>query len=86
MTSIATRIVLVAGIAAGFAVVGLTGPAFSKSKYACMTDEGNGRFRPCSAGYKAAKPNWRGSESCMTDEGNGRYRPCSAGYKAKHAK
>jgi len=86
MTSIATRIVLVAGIAAGFAIVGLTGPAFSKNKYACMTDEGNGRFRPCSAGYKAANPNWRGSESCMTDEGNGRYRPCSAGYKAKHAK
>jgi hypothetical protein len=52
----------------------------------CMTDDGYGRKRPCSAGYKAANPNWRAGDSCFTDEGNGRYRPCSAGYKAKHAK
>jgi hypothetical protein len=85
MTSIATRLALVAGIAV--AALSLYSPAASSaSKYSCMTDEGNGRFRPCSAGYKAANPNWRGSESCMTDEGNGRYRPCSAGYKAKHNK
>jgi len=83
MTSTATRLALVAGIA--FAALYSTA-ASSASKYTCMTDEGNGRFRPCSAGYKAANPGWRGSESCMTDEGNGRYRPCSAGYKAKHKK
>ena len=42
--------------------------------------------RPCSAGYKAANPNWRAGDSCFTDDGYGRKRPCSAGYKAKHAK
>jgi len=86
MKSMATRIVLMVGVAAGIAMVGLTGPAFSANKYSCMTDEGNGRYRPCSAGYKASNPNWRGGDSCFTDEGNGRYRPCSAGYKAKHQK
>ncbi len=55
-------------------------------KYTCMTDDGYGRKRPCSAGYKVANPNWRGGDSCFTDDGYGRYRPCSAGYKAKHAK
>jgi hypothetical protein len=83
MTSIATRIALLAGIA----MIGLSGPAFSaKNKYACMTDDGYGRKRPCSADYKTSNPNWRAGDSCFTDEGNGRYRPCSAGYKAKHAK
>jgi len=55
-------------------------------KYTCMTDDGYGRYRPCSQGYKAANPNWRGGDSCFTDDGYGRYRPCSQGYKAKHAK
>ena len=52
----------------------------------CMTDDGYGRKRPCSAGFKKENPNWRAGDSCFTDEGNGRYRPCSAGYKAKHKK
>jgi len=74
---------------AGIAITGLNVTAASAAKaksYVCMTDEGNGRMRPCSAGYKAANPNWRAGDSCFTDEGNGRKRPCSAGYKAKHAK
>jgi hypothetical protein len=52
----------------------------------CMTDDGYGRKRPCSALYKKEHPNWRGGEECMTDDGYGRYRPCSAGYKTKHEK
>jgi hypothetical protein len=86
MTSMATRISLAAGLSVGLAMVALNGPAFAKDKYACMTDDGYGRKRPCSADYKTANPNWRAGDSCFTDEGNGRYRPCSAGYKAKHAK
>ena len=61
------------------------GAAMARDKYTCMTDDGYGRQRPCSAGYKASNPNWRAGDSCFTDEGNGRYRPCSAGYKAKQA-
>ena len=60
--------------------------AQKKDKYACMTDDGYGRLRSCSASYKAANPNWRGGDSCFTDDGYGRYRSCSASYKAKHAK
>ena len=74
---------------AGVAISGLNVSVASAAKanvYTCMTDDGYGRKRPCSAGYKAANPNWRAGDSCFTDEGNGRYRPCSAGYKAKHAK
>jgi hypothetical protein len=64
------------------------GPVYAAkaASYVCMTDDGYGRMRPCSAGYKAANPNWRGGDSCFTDDGYGRKRPCSAGYKAKHAK
>lgn len=72
---------------AGIAMTGATvSTASAASKYTCMTDDGYGRKRPCSAQFKAANPNWRAGDSCFTDEGNGRYRPCSAGYKAKHAK
>jgi hypothetical protein len=62
------------------------GSAAAASKYECMTDDGYGRRRPCSASYKAANPNWRGSDDCYTDDGYGRYRSCSASYKAKHKK
>jgi hypothetical protein len=55
------------------------------SKYDCFTDDGYGRRRSCSAGYKAQNPKWRSSDQCMTDDGYGRYRPCSASYKRKHA-
>ena len=83
MTSTATRMALFAG----FAIAGLyCATASAASVYTCMTDDGYGRKRPCSAGYKAANPQWRAGDSCFTDEGNGRFRPCSAGYKAKHKK
>ncbi len=52
----------------------------------CMTDDGYGRKRPCSANYKKENPNWRSSDECMTDDGYGRLHPCSAYYKKKHAK
>ncbi len=69
------------------AVPGFGGEAAAqKDKYACMTDDGYGRLRSCSASYKSANPNWRGGDSCYTDDGYGRYRSCSASYKAKHAK
>jgi hypothetical protein len=60
--------------------------AAQKDKYVCMTDDGYGRLRSCSASYKSANPNWRGGDSCYTDDGYGRYRSCSASYKAKHSK
>jgi hypothetical protein len=63
-----------------------SGIALAANPYVCMTDDGYGRRRPCSAGYKAANPNWRAGDSCFTDDGYGRYRPCSAGYKSKQVK
>jgi hypothetical protein len=86
MTSMATHIVLAAGLAAGIGMVALSGPAFGKDKYECMTDDGYGRMRSCSASYKAENPAWRGSDNCYTDDGYGRKRQCSASYKAKHQK
>jgi hypothetical protein len=71
---------------------GISGTAPSKNietQYAlaeCMTDDGYGRKRSCSANYKREHTNWRGSDDCMTDDGYGRKRSCSASYKAKHAK
>jgi len=83
LTAVPVGLALLAGIAiSGLTVI----PASAASRYTCMTDDGYGRKRPCSAGYKAANPAWRAGDSCFTDEGNGRFRPCSAGYKAKHAK
>ena len=49
----------------------------------CMTDDGHGRSRPCSALYKRQNPNWRESDACMTDDGYGRYRPCDSPYKSR---
>jgi hypothetical protein len=72
----------VPGFGSGVAAAIDNGP----SKYVCMTDDGYGRLRSCSASYKTANPAWRGGDSCYTDDGYGRYRSCSASYKAKHAK
>jgi hypothetical protein len=60
--------------------------AATKAPVQCMTDDGYGRFRPCSSLYKKQNPNWRGSDACMTDDGYGRYRPCDSLYKQKHQK
>ena len=63
-----------------------TAVAQKRAPVQCMTDDGYGRFRPCSALYKRQNPGWRGSDACMTDDGYGRCRPCDALYKQKHQK
>jgi hypothetical protein len=83
------RLLALAGLAAALSVTALpvTQSAAAKKPYAqCMTDDGYGRFRPCSSLYKREHPGWRASDRCMTDDGYGRYRPCDAGYKQKHQK
>ena len=76
-----------AAVAAVALIVPATTSLAAKKPYAqCMTDDGYGRFRPCSEGYKREHANWRSGYECMTDDGYGRYRPCSSGYKQKHAK
>ena len=85
----AIRLLALAGLAAALTVTALpvTQSYAAKKPYAqCMTDDGYGRFRPCSALYKREHPNWRAGNECMTDDGYGRYRPCDAGYKQRHAK
>ena len=52
----------------------------------CLTDDGYGRKRPCSASYKKSNPDWRASDQCYTDDGYGRRRPCSNSYKEKQKK
>jgi hypothetical protein len=76
---------------AGLVVFSAIAPASmadaAKRPYAqCMTDDGYGRYRPCSGLYKRQHPNWRAGNECMTDDGYGRYRPCSGRYKQKHQK
>jgi hypothetical protein len=89
----ATVAILGTGAASSSTIpAGISGTAPSRNvekQYAlveCMTDDGYGRKRSCSANYKREHPNWRGTDDCMTDDGYGRKRSCSASYKAKHAK
>jgi hypothetical protein len=85
-----TRLLALAGLATALTLTGLSvtpTAAASRQPYAqCMTDDGYGRFRPCSSLYKSEHPNWRASDQCMTDDGYGRFRPCDSLYKQKHAK
>ena len=78
------RSLALAGIGAALAVTASSvAPAAAAPKKAieqCMTDDGYGRFRPCSALYKREHPNWRAGSECMTDDGYGRYRPCNSHY------
>jgi hypothetical protein len=60
--------------------------AMQYARAVCMTDEGQGRYKPCDSGYKKEHSDWRSSDNCMTDEGGGRFKPCDAGYKKKHMK
>jgi hypothetical protein len=80
-----TRLMALAALAAALSVTALpvtqSVAAPQKPYVQCMTDDGYGRFRPCSAGYKREHSNWRSGNECMTDDGYGRYRPCDAGYK-----
>ena len=85
----ATLITLPAGAAGSSGNSESTAAAAANVQYAaveCMTDDGYGRRRPCSALYRTQKPNWRAGNECMTDEGGGRFRPCNSLYKAKHDK
>jgi len=78
------RILALAGVATSLTVtllsVAPSAAAPRKPIEQCMTDDGYGRFRPCSALYKREHPNWRTGTECMTDDGYGRYRPCSSLY------
>lgn len=62
-----------------------TNVQYNVNKFECFTDDGYGRFRPCSSSYKRQHPEWRSSFECQLDDGYGRYRPCSQ-YKRKAAK
>jgi hypothetical protein len=85
-----TRLLALAGLATALTITALSVPpsaaAQRKPLDQCMTDDGYGRFRPCSAGYKRAHPNWRAGSECMTDDGYGRYRPCDSLFKQRFAK
>jgi hypothetical protein len=79
------RSLATAGIGAALTVAALSvAPSAAAPKKPidqCMTDDGYGRFRPCSALYKREHPNWRNGPECMTDDGYGRMRPCSSLYR-----
>jgi hypothetical protein len=80
------RLVALAGLGVALSVTALsvTPAAAQKRPFSqCMTDDGYGRYRPCSALYKRQNPNWRNTGACMTDDGYGRMRPCSALYAPK---
>ncbi len=55
-------------------------------KWECMTDEGYGRKLPCSMSYKAANPNWRGTEACHIKDSKGKITSCSDTTKTKLTK
>jgi hypothetical protein len=83
------RLLALAGVGAALTIAALgVSPAVAAPRQAvqCMTDDGYGRLRPCSALYKREHPNWRAGDECMTDDGYGRMRPCSALYKQKNEK
>ena len=83
------RLLALAGLATALTVTAFTvTPAAAQRKpfAQCMTDDGYGRYRPCSALYKRQNPNWRATDACMTDDGYGRFRPCDSLYKQRHAK
>jgi hypothetical protein len=52
----------------------------ASNPYDCVTDDGYGRKRPCSAGYQQKRAE-QSPYDCMTDDGYGRKRPCAAGVK-----
>jgi hypothetical protein len=79
--TLAGAAVVLTALPAGFVS---TAMAAKQAPVQCMTDDGHGRFRPCSALYKREHPNWRGGNECMTDDGYGRYRPCDSLYKDRY--
>ena len=78
------RLLALAGLGVALSVTALpVTPAAAQKKpiSQCMTDDGYGRYRPCSALYKRQHPNWRAGRECMTEDGNGRLRPCRQLYR-----
>jgi hypothetical protein len=79
-----SRSIALAGLATALTVTAFSvTPSVAASRKPdaqCMTDDGYGRLRPCSALYKRQHPNWRAGSECMTDDGYGRLRPCSNLY------
>ena len=78
--SVMIRLLGLVGVGVALTVTALSvtpSVAAPKNPYACMTDDGYGRMRPCSALYKRQHPNWQSGPECFTDDGYGRYRPCS---------
>ena len=79
------RMLALAGLGVALSVTALTvTPAVAQKKpiSQCMTDDGYGRMRPCSALYKRQHPNWKNGPECQTDDGYGRMRPCSSLFRA----
>jgi hypothetical protein len=79
------RLLALAGVGVALSMTALSvTPAVAQKKpiVQCMTDDGYGRLRTCSANYKRQHPNWRTGPECMTDDGYGRYRPCASGFQA----
>ncbi len=76
MKTILSTTALALLVVAGTQVTNAAGPKQSTSAYECVTDDGYGRMRPCSAGYmqKRADSN---VYDCFTDDGYGRKLPCS---------
>ena len=74
--ALAGAAVVLTALPAGFVSTAVA----QKKPIQCMTDDGYGRFRPCSALYKREHPNWKSGPECMTDDGYGRVRPCSSLY------
>src|SRR5882724_5201185 len=75
MTSIASRIALVAGVA----MMASGAPAAAANKYECMTDEGHAHKRSCSE-----HPGRRVTDDCYTGDTNGGKRSCSGSQKVEN--
>ena len=90
-----TRLSIVSvAVAFGLLTIGGGNVAIAQTKTTtnraqCFTDDGYGRLRSCSQGFKKSNPNWHATDNCYTDDGYGRVRPCSAGgagFKRKKSK
>jgi hypothetical protein len=68
----------------GGADVALAGPRQAANPYECFTDDGYGRKRSCSQGYRRKSADKAPTfTDCMTDDGYGRKRSCSQGVKPR---
>jgi hypothetical protein len=78
--------ILSAAAVFGLLMIGGTNVATAAQKptaanpYECLTDDGYGRKRPCSAGIQQKRAE-KSQFECVTDDGYGRKRPCSANVK-----